>query len=623
MIAPRVWLLPVTVICLASPSVASAQARQHAPAPEPVVRVAAAPLGSIYGVVLDDAGAPVDGVVISALGGASAFAVTDHAGQYHLTQLPPGPYIVRAHRDGFAQVRSTLVNVRSSGRAPSSFTLRRTETAPRVLAAGVGAVDGTAAAPRDESEVAWRLRRLKRSVLKEETAAPADLADIDFETVDDDWFLEDSLEFIGRAFESSARLASSLFTDRPLYGQFNLLSATAYDDSGELVAFGQPSGVAFFAVGSPIGQHGDWTARVAMNSGDVSSWTMAGDYTTRAPARHRLALGVTYSLQRYEGGNFAALQAVPDGHRKVASIAASHDVDLTRRWTLGYGARYEHYDYLDGYGLVSPSARATFAPVPALRLHAKASRQQIAPGAEEFVPPADAHWVPPQRTFAPIGDAQFSTESVQHYEIGATRQFRALSVGVRGFRQVIDDQLVTVFGAADPARLVAAGGHYSVALAGDARLQGWAVRVEHALSPHVRGSVDYALVTTEWEQPSWRNGRALAAVAPRALRQPHERLHDLTTSLEAEIPRTATRFIALYKLNSGFAGDPHQIQSADARFDMQLRQGLPFMNGVGNWEMLFGVRSLFRTAFDDRSFYDELLVVRPPKRVMGGLQVRF
>jgi hypothetical protein len=618
MIAPRAWLVPMSVICL-SAAVASAQVRHDGGVQEPVVRVAAAVPGSIYGVVLDEAGSPVDGAVISALGGATAFAVTDRAGQYHLTQLPPGPYVVRAHREGFAQVRSTLVNVRAAAKAPSSFTLRRADSAPAVMAAGVGVVDAAAAAgPRDESEVAWRLRRLKRSVLKDETAPG-----VDFAVADDDWLFEDSIEFIGRAFQSSARLASSLFTDLPLYGQFNLLTATAYDDSGEFVAFGQPSGVAFFSVGAPVGRHGDWTARVAMNSGDVSSWTMAGEYTTRAPARNRLAVGVNYSLQRYEGGNFAALQAVPDGHRKVASISASHDIDLTRRWMVGYGARYEHYDYLDGYGLVSPSVRAVFVPTPGLRLHARASRQQIAPGAEEFVPPADAQWVPPQRTFAPIGDARFSTESVQHYELGATRQFSGLSVGVRAFRQVIDDQLVTVFGAADPARLVAAGGHYSVALAGDAQLQGWAVRVEHALSPFVRGSIDYALVTSEWEQPSGRNRRALALVAPRALRAANERLHDLTTTLEAEIPGTATRIVALYKLNSGFAGDPHQLQSADGRFDMQVRQGLPFMSAVGEWEMLVGVRSLFRSAFDDRSFYDELLVVRPPKRVMGGLQVRF
>ena len=618
MIASRVWLLPVTALCL-STAVASAQVRHVDGEQDRVVRVAAALPGAIYGIVLDEAGGPVDGAVISALGGATAFAVTDRAGQYHLGQLPPGPYVVRAHREGFAQVRSTLVNVRAAGRAPSSFTLRRADASAKVVAAGVGVVDGEASTgPRDESEVAWRLRRLKRSVLKDETAPG-----VDFGVVDDDWLLEDSIEFIGRAFQSSARLATSLFTDYPLYGQFNLLTATAYDDSGEFVAFGQPSGIAFFSVGAPVGRHGDWTARVAMNSGDVSSWTMAGEYTTRAPARNRLALGMTYSLQRYEGGNFAALQAVPDGHRKVAAISGTHDIDLSRRWVVGYGARYEHYDYLDGYGLVSPSVRAVFTPTPGFRLHAKASRQQIAPGAEEFVPPADAQWVPPQRTFAPIGDARFSTESVQHYELGATRQFSRLSIGVRGFRQAIDDQLVTVFGAADPARLVAAGGHYSVALAGDAQLQGWAVRVEHALTPYVRGTIDYALVTTAWEQPSWQNRRALTAVAPRALREANERLHDLTTTLEAEIPGTATRFVALYKLNSGFAGDPHVLQGADGRFDMQLRQGLPFMSGVGDWEMLVGVRSLFRTSFDDRSFYDELLVVRPPKRVMGGLQIRF
>jgi hypothetical protein len=616
MTAPRDWLI-LSVICLAT-GAGAAEARQVS-RHDPVMRVASALPGSITGVVLDEAGSPIDGVVVSALGGATAFAVTDRAGQYQLPQLPPGPYVVRAHREGFAQVRSTLVNVQPAGRASSSFTLRRAADAPKVLTAGVGVPDGTLEpGPRDESEVAWRLRRVKRSVLKEESAPG-----VDFEPADDDWFLEDSIEFLGRAVESSARLASSMFSGGPLYGQVNLLSATAYDDSGDLVAFGRSSGVAFFAVGAPVGQRGDWTARVAMNSGDVSSWTMAGDYTTRKTARDRLAVGVTYSLQRYEGGTFAALQAVPDGHRKVASIGARHDFSLTPRWNFGYGARYEHYDYLDGYGLVSPSIHAGFAPAPELRFHAKVSYQQIAPGAEEFVPPANAQWVPPQRTFAPIGDARFSTESVMQYEVGATRQFRGLSLGMRAFSQAIDDQLVTVFGVADPARLVAAGGHYGVGVAGDARLQGFGMRLEHALSQYVRGSIDYAMVETSWDAPSAASSRALAGLAPRALREPSERLHDLTTAIEAEIPQTSTRFYALYKLNSGFAGDPHVIQSADARFDMQLRQALPFINGAGDWEMLLGVRSLFRTSFEDRSFYDELLVVRPPKRVLGGLQVRF
>lgn len=620
MIAHRVWIFTATVLCLLAPGVttATAQSPPSGASDAEVVRVAAFASGSIYGVVLDEAGAPIDGVVISALGSASAFAVTDRSGQYRLGELPPGPYVVRAHRDGFAAGRSTLVNVRSAARAPSSFTLRRADVdaSPAVLTAGVAAGDDL---PRGEGEVAWRLRRLKRSVLKDEQAAP-----VDFDANDDDWFLEDSLEFIGRAVGSSARLASSLFTELPLYGQVNLLTATAYDDSGDLVAFGRSSGVAFFSVGAPVGQHADWTARAMMNSGDISSWTMAGDYITRLPDRNRFAFGLTYSLQRYEAESFVALPAVPDGHRKVASLSASHEVDLSRRWSVGYGARYEYYDYLDGNGLLSPSVRAVFSPTASVRLHAKASLHQVAPGAEEFVPPADAQWVPPQRTFAPLGQSRFTTEVVQSYEVGATRDFSKLSVGVRTFRQYVDDQLVTIFGAADPARLISAGGHYSVASAGDATLRGWAVRVSHNVLPHVKGSVDYAQLSARWQPSAGPRDARLAALAPRALREPRERLHDLTTSIDAQVPQSDTRLTVLYKLNSGFAGDPVGFQAGDGRFDMQLQQGLPFMGGVGgDWELLIGVRSLFRQSLEDRSIYDELLVVRPPKRVIGGLQIRF
>ena len=622
MIAHRVWLLSATVIGLALPGTVAgqAQALPSGAGDGPVVQVAAVTAGSIYGMVLDESGAPIDGAVVSALGGATAFAVSDRGGQYRLTELPPGPYVVRAHREGFAGTRSTLINVRPASQAPSSFTLRRTaDDALTVLGAGAAAGPPAETSKPDESPLAWRLRRLTRSVLKDQQQTPA----VDLEA-DDDWFLEDSLRFLGRAVESSARLATSAFTEWPLYGQFNLLTATAYDDSGEVVDFGRSSGVAFFSVGAPVGANADWSARAAMNSGDVTSWTMAGDYITRAPARSRLSAGLTYSLQRYQGGNFAALQAVPDGHRKVASLSAAHELDITPRWTVGYGARYEHYDYLDGYGLVSPSVKISFAPVASLRVHAKASLRQVAPGAEEFVPPADAHWVPPQRTFAPLGQNRFATEMVQSYEVGVTRQFSKVAVGVRSFRQHVENQLVTVFGAPDPAHLILAGGHYGVASAGNADLQGWSVGLTHNLSDHVRGRIDYTLVQSDWRASTGADRAALLARAPRAVRLPRERLHDVTTSLEADVPQTSTRFYVLYRLNSGFAGDPVALQGADGRFDMQLRQSLPFMSGVkGDWEMLLGVRSLFRQSMEDRSMYDELLVVRAPKRVIGGLQVRF
>jgi hypothetical protein len=39
--------------------------------------------------------------------------------------------------------------------------------------------------------------------------------------------------------------------------------------------------------------------------------------------------------------------------------------------------------------------------------------------------------------------------------------------------------------------------------------------------------------------------------------------------------------------------------------------------------MLLAVRNFFRDASPDSSVYDELLVVRPPKRIVGGLTLRF
>ena len=42
-----------------------------------------------------------------------------------------------------------------------------------------------------------------------------------------------------------------------------------------------------------------------------------------------------------------------------------------------------------------------------------------------------------------------------------------------------------------------------------------------------------------------------------------------------------------------------------------------------HWEMLLAVRNFFRDTAADQSLYDELLVVRPPKRIVGGLTLRF
>jgi hypothetical protein len=92
------------------------------------------------------------------------------------------------------------------------------------------------------------------------------------------------------------------------------------------------------------------------------------------------------------------------------------------------------------------------------------------------------------------------------------------------------------------------------------------------------------------------------------------------------VPETATRIVVLYQLSNAFARPVSQspVPALDARFDVQVRQALPFMDfSNAKWEMLVAVRNFFRDTVPDQSVYDELLVVHPPKRIVGGLTLKF
>jgi hypothetical protein len=589
---------------------------------QPVItQIASLATGTIGGQVVDERGRPLAEVVVSAVGGSTSFAVTDTNGHFTLRSLTPGPYLVRAHRDGYVGARQTIVTVRPSARTNSTFTMRRDGRAdePAVVAAGATAV-AAADAPqgRDESELAWRLRRLKRSVLKESTLAglPAD----------EDWFVKDSLQFLGRAVESSARLAGALFTHSPLEGQVNLLTTGVFDAPGDLLALDRTRGVAFFAVGAPVGEHGNWNVKAALNHGDLSSWIVTGNYVTRVPARHRYQLGMSYGLHRYAGGNPAAVAAMPEGARNVGAVYGHDEWKVTESLTIGYGGHYAHYDYLLQPAHFSPRLSATVNLTDRTRLHAVATRRVSAPGAEEFLPPATSQVLPPQRTFSPLTRTGFLPEDMQHYELAVDRVLDGVTIGVRAFRQAIDDQHVNLFGLRTESSVAAELGHYFVGSAGDVDIAGWGMTVTHGLTPNLRGSFDYSFARADWSNPWSADRFRLARTVPSALRDDTERVHDFTTSVETEFPQSATRLFVLYKMNSAYirADGSESEPGLDGRWDVQVVQALPFMSFTSaEWEMLVSVRNLFRESFTETSVYDELLVARPPKRLVGGITVKF
>ena len=613
-------LIAPIVLCLLAWQSSYAEAQGF----KPVTVVAAADTGLIEGTVSDERGKPLDGAVISALGGTTVFAVSDKAGRYTLKQLPPGPYLIRVHLAGFLAARSTMVNVRPSARIASSFTMRRegNANAPRISEAAVAAIgaapeDTAKPEDRNESELAWRLRHLKRGVLRD-TNVPGGFAD------DGDWFITDSFEFLGRAVGTSAKAATALFSDLSIGGQVNLLTTGAFDNPLQLLQLDRTSSVAFFSLGAPVGDHGDWTVRAAMNQNDLSSWMLAGSYVVKAPVAHRYQVGMSYSLQRYEGGNTAAMMALADTARNVGSVFAYDEWQVSRYVSLGYGASYAHYDYLQGPSLFSPRLSMTLSPTSSWRVRAAVAREVSAPGAEEFIPPTSAEYLPPQRTFSPLSSADLRTQELENYEFGVDHVWKGAALGMRVFEQRIDDQTVTVFGLRR--ETASSLGHYFIGAAGDATVRGVGVTFSHAFASNVRGSVDYSFAAADWTALTTPVEYAvLSRWVPSSLRS-REHIHDVTTSLETEIPYSATRVVVLYKLNDAFAaaGRDEDAPGFGARFDVRVTQALPFMNfRTSQWEMLVGVRNVFHDSLANTSIYDELLVVRPPKRLVGGLTVKF
>jgi len=602
--------------------------------------------GSITGVVSDDRGGPISGALVSALGmTTTAKATTDATGWFSIDALPIGEYTLQAFRTGF--VGSARATVRVSGLSPSlqRLQLRRLEgpvatagtttpvAARPIIAAGFGLPGATLAdqpdsdtptdtVARDDhphTETAWRLRHIKRSILKQSSPIVT--------VVEHDAEISPASLF-GRAMGSAASLATTFFTDLPFSGEVNLLTTSAFFGPGELFSGDLlPRGVAYVSIGAPT-PAGDWSVRAAMSQGDLSSWIVAGAFQSRGNSTHGYRFGYSYSTQDYLGGNPAALAAASDGSRNVGELYALDRWSLTPGLAVEYGARYGRYDYLRPGGLFSPRVGLTLEPLKNTRVSATIAQRMVAPGAEEFVASeTPGPWLPPERTFAPLGGPglrnAFSVERARYLDLMVEHEFDATYVvGLRRFYQNVDDQLVTLFGLNVPGGPQSVG-HYYVANAGSLGADGWAVRLSSAAGKRLSGSIDYSVTRARWLGRG--DMAAIAGWAPAAIRPETEGLHDVTTSLATEIPETATRVFVFYKINTGYTRSDTSLSrpGLDARFDVQINQALPFDLAGTRWEVLIGLRNLFRDPNDPGSVYDELLVVRPPKRVVGGFLVRF
>ena len=81
---------------------------------------------------------------------------------------------------------------------------------------------------------------------------------------------------------------------------------------------------------------------------------------------------------------------------------------------------------------------------------------------------------------------------------------------------------------------------------------GCTAAVRTLFASRVQGSVAYSLTNAQMTELATICGY-LVLLAPSALHRNAERIHDVATSIETNVPETSTRVLVLYRVSNGFA----------------------------------------------------------------------
>ena len=610
-------ILLVTVIGAADQAKAQTRLEPY----RPVAVQASLGDGRVSGVVLDEAGAAVGGVSILATGTTLAIARSDSRGRFALV-LPVGEYLLRATRDGYLSTYREPIRVEPNRHLQRRIRLTRGVESMSTAAAAQpdSAADPAVPTPEEmhgHGEMAWRLRHLKRTVLRDEApnAAIEEAATpFDRPVTLTGW--------VDRALAQTARSASSFFTQTEFTGHVNLLTTSALPGMSGETPGDWSRGIANVFLAAPVGQVGDWAIRGAMAAGDASSWALLGEYKAHEDQRHAVRLAVSYSTQGFTpAGDLTAPTGLPES-RSVGAVAASDRWRVWKSVALDYGIRFDHYDYLSEPSLVSPHAGMGVEVRAGTVVRASTSQRMIAPGADEFLPPSESGpWLPPMRTFVPlVPDAPLRPERIRRHAVGFDQQFgpgRSSKLTVEWFAEDTNNQMATLFG-------VGAGSEaapYYVATVGNVDVMGWRLGLEGVIAQNVTGHVEYTEGKARWR--GTRAATLLRAEQPAVARRGQESVSDLRGRVNVTVPATSTHLVVGYQVTRLDPASARSRSLADDGFDLELRQRLPYQPlTTGMLHLVFTLSTLLHQ-HDAESLYDEILTAEAPARLTAGIQVGF
>jgi outer membrane receptor protein involved in Fe transport len=297
--------------------------------------------------------------------------------------------------------------------------------------------------------------------------------------------------------------------------------------------------------------------------------------------------------------------------RGVGTMSVEDRWEITEGVTAGVGGRFSYIGFLGDTSHFDPSASLEIQGDEQTTFRAAVYARTLAPGGDILTLNSLAS--APAMNFAVL-DGELRAERLMRYELGMDQQLGGTSVGAFTYYEEVRDQLGNAFEGPRDARAL------RIFNGGNAAMGAVGVSVGRCFGDAVRGSMTYTYGR------SWREGAHLEDPTGDFAFVPMQNgnFHDVAARVETVVPGTDTRVVAYYRLNRMMPDAETVAPMTNRRFDVQVSQGLPFLGAFtrADWNVLLGVRNLFYDTTEG-ALIDEMAVTNPPKRVLGGISVRF
>lgn len=536
--------------------------------------------GGLLGWVEDAHGAPLSGAVISlfgkGIGGAGLVTLSDSAGRFFVPALPAGPYTLRALRDGHAPAPVRKVLILPNQDATFTISMTAVDSTPRDPQSTADEKDAADSAIR---ELQWLIRHKRRSVLEDQAEGP---------------------QKADAAIPPPSGLLASILPD--LAGTLQVLTTPIGVDVADAA---EPTSWSLVKLNGRIADSGHWSLGGLVAERESATWRMAGEFVFEPGGGHEVQVGTGYGTRALRPEAVGSEQARLD--HGVGAVSFQDHWQATDRLATTFGGRYSYAGFLEKSNHLDRMFAFEFRRDAKTRVIGSARSRMLVPGGDVLTVSTLAS--APAVAFAVL-ETGLQPERVVRYEAGLDQDLGAFTLEAHTFYETIHDQLVN--GLVDGATLPHA---ITVSNGGWVGTRGMNLKLTRRFGEALQGSVTYTY------GHSWRP-EAVAAQPMLAFREGD--FHDFAARVETMIEGTDTRVVAFCRVNRLASKDLRPGSQMNTRYDVQVSQGLPFLGAItrADWDVLVAVRNLFYEPTEGGTL-DEMTVAHPPKRVLGGISVRF